>query len=57
MIWRVLPSADGKLVGEERDLARKDAKFFLPEPDDRGGFVGGNLVWWTVVDRDGSNSP
>ncbi|MCZ6776463.1 MAG: DUF4905 domain-containing protein [Ignavibacteria bacterium] len=28
VIWRVLPSADGKLVGEERDLARKEATFF-----------------------------
>ncbi len=27
-IWRVLPSTDGKLVGEERDLARKEATFF-----------------------------
>jgi hypothetical protein len=28
VIWRALPSADGKLVGEERDLARKETTFF-----------------------------
>ena len=28
VIWRVLPSAVGKLVGEERDLANKEATFF-----------------------------